>query len=279
MPGGVIPAKHPTMRRSRRTGLAAALVLGTALGTAPAGAALPATTDLTLSYAAYVDGFRAMLITVELRTDGDRYSVALHDHTVGLVGAMIDNHVASVATGRFDGAAAMPQRYTSAGHSRGADRETVLDYQGGNPVVTRLSPPEPNRDRVPAAATTGSIDALSAMAEILHALASSGRCEARLHVFDGARLTDVQAWTAGETTLQDSDRSPYSGHATVCDFRTQELAGFLHDGNYVHAHDPQGGSVWLAPVLPGLPKLPIRAQFSTLEHGEIGLFLLGAKAG
>ena len=244
----------------------------------PVEAVTPTPTALTLSYAAYIHGFRAMVISVALREDAGAYTVTLHDHTVGLVGAMIDNHVASEATGRFDGDAVEPSRYTSAGHSRGADRATEIDDENGLPVVRVLSPLEPNRDRVAAADTRGTVDPLSAIASLLRRYAETGRCEAKLQVFDGARLSDVQSWTAGVATVPTSDVTPYAGSATECDFRTEEVGGFLHDANYARAHAPQGGRVWLAPVGPGGIAVPIRARFSTLEHGEISLFLTAATA-
>ncbi len=235
-----------------------------------------APTALTLSYAAYVHGFRAMLISVGLREAGDAYAVSLHDHTVGLVGALIDNHVASEATGHFDGETAEPSRYASAGHSRGADRTTEIDDENGNPVVRVLSPVEPDRDRVAASDTSGTIDPLSAIADLIHRYAVTGLCEAKFRVFDGARLSEVRSWTIGAAAVPSSDVSPYAGRATECDFRTQEIGGFLHDANYERSHAPQGGQVWLAPVGPGGTTVPIRARFSTLEHGEITLFLTAA---
>ena len=233
---------------------------------------------VTLSYAAYVHGFRAMVISVDVREDGAAYAVGLHDHTVGLVGAMIDNHVASEASGRFDGDTVEPSRYASTGHSRGADRTTEIDDENGTPVVRVLSPVEPTRDRVAVADTRGTIDPLSAVAELFRRYAVTGQCEAKLKVFDGARLSQVQAWTVGIVSVPTSDASPYAGPATECDFRTQEIGGFLHDSNFERSHAPQGGRIWLAPVGPGGTAVPIRARFSTVEHGEITLFLTGTTA-
>ncbi len=262
--------RHPTR------GLLATLVIATSA--LPAyGASPPAA--LALSFAAYVHGFRAMVITVDLRDQGDAYSIALRDHTVGLVGAMIDNHVASEATGLFGADGVVPLHYTSAGHSRGADRSTVIDDENGVPRVRVLTPPEPNRDKVPASETDGAVDPLSAVAALFHRYATTGRCEAKVRVFDGARLSEIQSWTVGATTVPPSSASPFSGMATECDFRSQELAGFLHDANFVRDHAPQGGHVWLAPVGPGGATVPIRARFSTADHGEIALFLTAAGAG
>ncbi len=259
----------------RGTPLALIAVTASVFPPAASRAVSPPPMALTLSYAAYVHGFRAMVISVDVREDGSTYVVRLHDHTVGLVGAMIDNHVASEATGRFEADAAVPARYASAGHSRGADRRTEIDDMDGSPVVRVLSPVEPNRDLVAAADTRGTLDPLSAVAALFHRYAATGRCEAKLRVFDGARLSALEAWTVGPVSVPTSDASPYAGQATECDFRSQEVGGFLHDANYARSHAPQGGRIWLAPVEPGGVAVPIRARFSTVEHGEITLFLTG----
>ena len=264
---------------------AIATLLGLALAGSvplPATASLPpapSPLSLRLDYAAYVDGFRAMVIGVDLRLTDDGYAVALQDHTVGMVGALIDNHVSSRADGRFDVDGVVPSSYRSAGHSRGADRQTAITWDGAQPVVRVLSPVEPNRDKVPAAETTGAVDALSGVALLFRHLARVGRCDASLHVFDGARLSAVQAWTAGTTVLPDSDRSPFAGAAATCQFRITERAGFIHSDSFARQHDPQGGTVWLRPVVPNGPPLPVRAEFSTMEHGEVRLFLTAATAG
>jgi hypothetical protein len=229
---------------------------------------------LELSYAAYVHGFRALVLTVDLTMNGDGYTVALADHTVGLVGAIINNSVRSEARGRITDGRPSPSFYSSRGRSRGADRATAITYAGDTPTVTLLAPVEPNRDRVPPAQTVGSIDPLSLVAALFAHVEASGRCDDSSTVFDGARLSTVRSWTVGPVMLPASNRSPYAGTAIECAFRTQELAGFLHDADFIRAHQPEGGTVWLATPPGGKTMLPIRARFSTVEHGEIGLYLI-----
>ena len=237
----------------------------------PAVAAAP---DIHLRYAVFIRGLHAMQLNATLHQADGHYVVTVEDHTVGWIGALIDTHTASRAEGTIDAQGVHPGHYESAGHSRGADRRTVIDYAGGNPVVRVLTPVEARRDRVDPGATGGAIDALSALAAMVDRVGRSGRCDGAFHIFDGARLTDFAARSAGTATLPQTDRSPYGGTAMRCDFSTAEVAGFLHDDNFARAHQPQGGTAWLARVAPGAPVLPIRANFSTVDHGPVAAYLV-----
>ncbi len=252
---------------------------GGALGLAllwATGAGASAEAGIHLTYTIYALGFRAMVMEAKVDFDGDRYQVAMSDHTVGFVSAFVTNHVASEAVGTLTGDVLHPLHFQSAGYSRGADRRTVIDYEGDRPEVSVLSPVEARRDKVPAADTVGSVDSLSAVAGLLQKIAVSGHCDSTLRIFDGARLTEIVAKTAGQVMLPKVARSPYAGAALQCDFTTQELAGFLHDDNYAKSHEPQHGTAWVAPVVLGSPPVPIRVQFTTTEHGPVSIYLQSA---
>ena len=238
-----------------------------------------AASAIHLRYAVYVHGFRAMQGNATLRLDGARYVVAVEDHAAGLVGALVDTHTQSRAEGTLDAAGAQPVQYRSAGFSRGTNRTTVIDFLAGQPVVRVLTPREPQREVVPPAATRGAIDPLSAFAALVARAVSTGRCDARFAVFDGARLSALEIHSAGTATLPASARSRYGGTALRCDFSTREVAGFLHDDNFARAHDPQGGTAWVGRVAPDAPPVPIRAEFSTLDHGMVAAYLVEEASG
>lgn len=250
------------------------LIVALALAASPLRPAAAA--DLHLRYAIFIHGLHAMQLNATLHRDGGHYVVTVDDHTVGWIGALIDTHTASRADGTIDEQGVHPAHYESAGHSRGADRRTVIDYAGGNPVVRVLAPVEPRRDPVAPQATVGAIDALSALAAMVDRVGQTGRCDGAFHIFDGARLTDFAARSDGTAALPTTDRSPYAGTAMRCDFSTLEVGGFLHDDNYAKSHQRQGGTAWLARVAPDAPMLPIRANFSTVDHGPVAAYLVSA---
>jgi hypothetical protein len=213
-----------------------------------------------------------------LRFDGDHYRVTMSDHTVGLIGALFTNRVTSSASGTLAGDVPHPIEYESAGFSRGANRHTVIAYAGNTPTVETLTPVETRRDPVPGADTVGTVDTLSAVAGLIREVAATGRCDADLRIFDGARLTDVAMRTHGNVPLVPDDRSPFGGTALRCDFTTTLRAGFIHNDDYAKSHLPQHGTVWVAPAAAGTLPVPIRAQFTTVDHGTIAVFLQRADA-
>lgn len=222
---------------------------------------------IRLSYALYGHGFHVMDVTVEMQLTPDAYSVQLNDHTAGLIGFMLNTNVTSSAIGRFVGDGVQPIRFKSAGYSRGAQRSTQLDYPDGNPSVTLLSPPETRRDPVPIAAAHGSVDTLSAIADLVRRVQRSGRCDGDALIFDGLRLTRAHARTAGQQPVPMDHDATYGGTALRCDFVTQQVAGFLHNDDEAPLHRPQHGSAWVNRIVAGAPPLPVRIVF---EHPKLG---------
>ena len=190
---------------------------------------------------------------------------------------MMHTDVTSTATGRFVAGGVQPVHFESSGYSRGAQRDSVLDYVDGNPVVRVLSPQEPNRDPVPIAQARGSIDTLSAMADVMRRIELTGGCDGAARVFDGLRLSEVSAHTVGQQTVPEDSRSSYGGMALRCDFVSLEIAGFLHDSDEAKARKPQHGSVWVSRILPGAPPLPIRIVFENPKLGMASMFLTKAE--
>ena len=235
--------------------------------------AAEAARTIRLSYVLFGHGFHVMDVSVEFRLAPQSYSMRLNDHTVGLLGFMAHTDVTSTATGRFVPGGVQPVHFESSGFSRGAQRDTVLDYVDGNPVVRVLTPREPRRDPVDPARTRGSIDTLSAMADMVHLVQEGGRCDGRALVFDGLRLSQVSSQTAGQQVVPPDSRSPYGGPALRCDFVSLEVGGFLHNADEARMRKPQHGSAWVEPVVQGAPQLPVRITFEHPALGQATMFL------
>lgn len=209
-----------------------------------------------------------LAVTAELRLTPAGYAVVLRDHTAGFLGFMVHTDVTSTATGRFVPGGVQPVHFESSGFSRGAQRDTVLDYSNGNPVVRVLTPVERNRDPVDSARARGSIDTLAAMADMVHQVQLTGRCDGTALIFDGLRLTQASSRTTGQQMMPADDRSPFKGTALRCDFVSQEIGGFLHNDEEAQMRRPKRGSAWVMPVLSGAPALPARIVF---ENPKLGL--------
>lgn len=227
-----------------------------------------ASRTITLSYAVYGRGFHALDVAVDLRLTRQGYSVRLNNRSAGFLSLMMHTDVTSTVTGRFIPHGVQPMHFESSGYSRGAQRDTVLDYVDGNPVIRVLTPAEPKRDPVDPAQTRGSIDTLSAMAEMVHQVQESGSCDGRALVFDGLRLSRVSSVTAGRQAVTPDGRSPYAGTALRCDFISLEIGGFLHNEDEASMRAPRHGSAWVSPIIRDAPALPLRITF---EHPKLGL--------
>jgi hypothetical protein len=222
------------------------------------------------------------LPVAELRTTftiGERdYRIDIAYETTGLIGALFRGRQVSSVQGAWIGDRPVPLRFSGDGFWHGEARRVVIDYQRSTPLIRVLSPPPADREPVPPALQVGTMDTLSAMALLIRHVARTGSCEARAETFDGLRLADIAAHTAGRETIPASSRSSYSGPALRCDFDGRLQAGFLRDDDRAEAARPQHGSAWLAPAVPGGPPIPVQLTFETRWSGQATMYLTGASA-
>ena len=240
----------------------------------PAAQPAPAA-ETRVGYAAYAAGLNVLTMQAAFAVGPQAYSVHLVLDTAGLFGAVVHSHSDSTATGRFAQERAEPQRFYSWGDTRGRRRITQIDYPGGEPKIVQLVPPisEDDRDPVPPAQTAGTLDSLSAMAELIHLAASTGHCDGTARLYDGRRLSELSARTVGQEVLAPSDRSSFSGPALRCDFEGRQLAGFVHDADETELKQVQHGSAWLARLVPGGALLPVRISFQTRWFGAATMYV------
>jgi hypothetical protein len=208
------------------------------------------------------------------------YQVQIAFHTTGLVGFFYRGHQFNTVTGSWDSSQPAPREFYGDGEWRGLHRVTLIDYDRGLPQIRSLVPPnETERQKVPPDLQANTVDTLSALAELMRNVASSGRCETTVHTYDGRRVTEVAARTVGTETLEQTDRSTFSGRALRCDFEGRMLAGFLlGDSDEAHRR-PLHGSAWLAEVVPGTVPMPVRMTFETRWFGDATMYLTKAGQG
>ena len=227
-----------------------------------------------LQYAAYAAGFEAVAMQASIAMDRQSYRIQVSYRLIGLIGVVLHGESTTVVDGRFDGAAAAPRQMVSTGQFRGVPRVTQMVWRNGSPVVTQLVPPvETEREPVPAAEQAHTVDSLSAMAALLHQVATTGRCEGAMNTFDGRRLSAVAAHTVGEEVLPETGRSSFHGPALRCDFEGRQLAGFVRDQDPTVVRAPQRGSAWFARVQPGEAPVPVRITFHSRQFGDATVYL------
>lgn len=138
-----------------------------------------------------------------------------------------------------------------------------------------MNPIDTDRLPVPASSRAGTIDPLSALTALIRDVARTGRCDDSVRTFDGRKLEQFDVRTAGEEAVPPSIHSAFSGPGLRCAYVRRVLAGARGDGTGEDGRT-RAGSIWLGPVLPGLPRLPMRVVAETQWLGDATIYLTGA---
>lgn len=238
-----------------------------------------ASPSVHLEYEAYVAGLSVISVKSDVAMGREDYGVEIGYRTHGLVDAFFHADLHSTAKGAFEGLLPRPQRFTAWGAFRGTARQTLIDYPDNDPVVKVLEPPnDKERDTVPLDQRPGTVDTLSALAMLVHTVIETNRCDGKLRVFDGRRLSEISARTAAMETLESDKDSRFAGPALRYDFVGRMLAGFIHDEDRATQAEPQEGTAWLASPGPGLPLLPVRIRFHLHFFGYATAYLTEVRA-
>ncbi len=235
-----------------------------------------------LDYSAYVAGFNMLKIRAGIGIGASRYDLGLHLETSGTIGAFVHGDTVTRVSGIFGGLAPLPRNFLSTGVWRGEQRRIEIDYPQGQPVIKTLIPSDTDdpREPVPPGLQRNTIDSLSAVVALIHAVATTGGCNTNGTTFDGHRLASVKAHTVGMEMLPPESRSSYAGPALHCQIDGQQLAGFPRDAkpdDYVHL--PQVADAWFATIVPGMAPVPVMMSFPTRLMGHMTVYVTQAKPG
>ncbi len=259
-----------------RSGLAtlALLLLAPPL---PAAAEAPEPGAIHLAYSVYAAGLNVLKLQSDVDINADHYRIDLSFRTAGLFGAVIHSEITSFAQGRWMGLQPAPLLFASWGQIRGDVRRTTIDYVGGQPRIRALEPAvEADRDPVPSGQQRDTIDTLSAMAMLVRQVNATGSCDGHATMFDGRRLSEITARTAGVETLEPVSRSSFAGPALRCEMTGHQLGGFQHDAGQAELQKPHYSTAWLAALVPGGQKLPVRVTFETRFFGHATAYVTEA---
>lgn len=225
-------------------------------------------------YAAYAAGLNVVRMDAGLDVSSERYRLVLAYRTAGTFGLFMRSQQETIVEGGFAGLRAEPRRFVSRGVLSGAPRVTDIAYAGGQPVLRQLVPPNgEEREAVAEPLQRGTIDTLSAMAQLIRQVNQTGRCDGSVRTFDGRRLAELRATTVGTELLPPTNLSSYAGPALHCRFEGRQLGGFSLDGDRAQLEKPQVGDAWLAAAAPGQPMIPVRIAFRTRWFGDATMFI------
>jgi len=217
-----------------------------------------------LGYQVYFGGLQALALQVEVGLSDTGYRVALHAHTEGVTDWLFGWTARSWSEGRLADGVVRPLRQDTESLSRGNRRTAALTFHDDGTIATSVEPPAEADEREPVtpAQTRGTLDPISAVLAATRALAARHSCAQHLKVFDGRRRFDLVLSDGGSDLLKPTEYGSFSGAATVCLFRYLRVAGFQKPGGrWGNPHDDERTyKAWLAPVLPGLPPMPVRIE-------------------
>jgi hypothetical protein len=238
--------------------------------------ALASATAARLDYTLYVLGVPIADAALVLDLQPSSYGVALAYNTTGIVGIFADNRLEEHASGRFEKAGPAPVEYGSKVLLHGQNRLVDMVWRDGTPTVTAIDPPnQSEREDVPEAARAHAIDPLSSIVMLLRLAAVSGRCDGAARTYDGRRLVMFQSRSGQEEDIPFSGHSSFQGRGLRCDFTDTTLAGFRLGAGRAEDMRQHDGTIWLAQVLPGSIRLPVRASIATRYVGDATIYLTG----
>jgi hypothetical protein len=251
-----------------------ALPLAAALLTA---SAVPAVAQpLRATYEVHAAGMVVLTMEAEMEVTPGGYRLATLIRTRGIAAVFAPGEQMTRVAGAWQGPTATPASYVSEGAWRGRPRRTALDWRGGAPVVRDMVPPNAEeREEVPADLQRGTVDALSALAQLSRAIAATGRCDGQAAVFDGRRRSDYSSRTAGRELIRPW-RDAWHGEALRCGFEARVVAGFRRDGSGDEGR-PTPGTAWVAPPFAGAPPIPVRVEMPSRWFGAATAILLKAE--
>lgn len=227
-----------------------------------------------LTFELYAVGMPVAESTMTFDLAPASYGMQLRYHTTGLARVFTSDSLDQSSNGTFQRDEPVPLTFRSFVRLHSQDRIVSLAYHDGNPAVTAVSPPnEAEREIVPMARREHTLDPLSAMVEMLHAAAKTGRCDLSRQTYDGRRLELFEARTVGEEEVPPTSRSIFSGRGLRCDYSSRPIAGIrLGEG---HDDDARArkGTIWLASVVSGEPRLPVRGLVDVRFLGAATMYL------
>ena len=241
----------------------------------------PPRASAELAYAGYVAGLNVSNIRAAFQFGPQGYEMGVAFRTAGLIGTFFKAENIARVEGAWRGTLAAPRAYASAGVWRGSPRQIEIDYPAGQPLIkTFLPATDPEHEPVPQSMRQNTMDALSAVASLVHTVASTGRCEGETTTFDGRRVSKISVRTIGMENLPVESRSSFAGQALRCDVDGRQIAGFATDaGPDDMVRKPQHSTVWLAVVQPDMPAVPVMISLEVRFMGHMTVYLTQAKPG
>jgi hypothetical protein len=227
-----------------------------------------------LNYTLHVLGIPVADAALNIDLTETGYRAVMRFHTIGVANVVDHGNLEETVSGEFQNDRPAPEAYDSSGYLHGQNRVVDMVWHDGNPVVTAITPPNSTeREDVPEALRAGTVDQVSLIVLLLRLADRTGRCDSSARSYDGRDLQLFQVRTVGEEDIPAPAQLSFSGHALRCEYTSQTLAGWRFGSGGEQDRRPHRGTIWLARVVPGGPRWPVRAAVETRWFGEATIYL------
>ncbi len=220
-------------------------------------------TVMDLKYEIYAGGMLGLKVDMEIALTATRYRSSFDAKIAGAFSWFKDFRLRSEVEGLRDGGATQPSYFVSEAFKKGKSKRLVeITYHDDGSLQTSVVP-EPDaedRDDIPEDLRIGTFDPLSAVLMLTEAVALQGSCDAVVPVFDGRRRFDLTAEDLGAEQIDANRYQVYEGEARHCLVKFNRLTGYKEGEMGVKSSYPDNISVYLAPLAPGLPPVPVRME-------------------
>jgi hypothetical protein len=215
-------------------------------------------------------GGRIANLTLAFSMVGQNYQFASRQTSAGVLEWFTSWRSRTEVTGFFRGADPVPTSYRTEGTFRGSPRKVELVFEDGH-VVRMDTVPEArddDREEVSPELRAGTVDPVSALVYALRVVNETGKCDARVKVFDGRQRYDIAFVDKGMKDVPRHYASNFEGAARACEFEWIPIAGRKRNPSVRIAGEQRSGTVYLAPVADGTVMAPVRIEF-TLWFGTV----------
>jgi hypothetical protein len=210
-------------------------------------------------YAMTLAGVPVVEAQITFDLSGPRYLVETRVRSRGVAVMVSRGEQVTRSEGTWRGDEPVPLRYASQGTWRGAPRQVLINYEGGEPRVAALVPAEDTpRSPIPGGNLRGTVDSLAALAGLARIVDRTGRCEARTRMFDGRRLTLFTSRTSGQEE-----------GGLRCTITSQQVGGIPLNRDPAEAGQPQATDAWFARPQADGPAIPLRVDLATRWWGRV----------
>lgn len=240
----------------------------------------PPSPPMNATYEVYFGGFHVLTADAQWERGAEGYRITGRAETQGFIGWMHPWKGDTETRGRFAGGKIVPQLHENRGTSSEGEKLVRLSYDPQGALTDSLVQPAQDWDErhpLPADAEEGTLDPLSVVAGLSEILHQGGRCEGTFPVFDGRKRYDLIVSDAGESLLEPTDYSVFSGKARGCRLDYELLGGHRIERSK-YAETARERIVWVARPQEDAPLIPVRLQIET-AYGTVMAHLTGFDKG